>query len=377
MLRTFLLNIGVFILLIGSLLLAPPLAYSVYSFFIDIEESSDRDVGTFRLPIYSEYPWARDHFEEINTLDTNYFDYITWRRKDFAGQTINITNGVRKTTPLNISSLEKVWFFGGSTTWGTGVDDSNTFPSIFADISGAHVTNFGESGYMARQSLSLLNNNYLTKTKTVKRNVNRSVIFYDGVNEVLSGCRNETFGLSTSRQHQIRKYIEFGNRENKWGFERTFAQLRDFLTVISLKIFADREIDVDQLFVCDQFPERAKEVATNLVATWQLADQIVSAQGDKFYAFLQPVAFIGEPNVNHLSLSDAYSLELSKQYKLVYAEITTLISTKSFAFQDMSQLFDIEAPLYIDMCHVGPQGNKLIASEIHARVKGKGERERI
>ena len=66
-------------------------------------------------------------------------------------------------------------------------------------------TNFGESGYVARQSLAYLQNLYVLGFSDKK-----SIVFYDGVNDVQVRCRSEPIrSLSTER--------ELGNKDcYKW-----------------------------------------------------------------------------------------------------------------------------------------------------------------
>ena len=47
-----------------------------------------------------------------------------------------------------------------------GVNDINTYSSMFAKLTGTKVTNFGETGYIARQSLAYLNN-YIIKNRNL------------------------------------------------------------------------------------------------------------------------------------------------------------------------------------------------------------------
>jgi len=119
--------------LIGIMFFIPPVYYSVVNIF---KKSTSKQllVKKLDLNIYSNYYWAQKHFIELSELTTQYFDYITWRRTDYSGYTININNGLRDTlTPKYVNQkVGKFWFFGGSTTWGTGVSDNLTYPSIFA-----------------------------------------------------------------------------------------------------------------------------------------------------------------------------------------------------------------------------------------------------
>ena len=127
-------NIIITFSLLGMLLLTPPIAYILYSIsFSSQTENSSQDIRA-TLDLYHGIEWAPTHFNEFSMLNTTYFDYITWRRNDFKGETINIVDGLRATyEPTNLNSnTDEYLFFGGSTTWGTGVNDENTYPSIFA-----------------------------------------------------------------------------------------------------------------------------------------------------------------------------------------------------------------------------------------------------
>ena len=93
--------------------------------------------------LYSDIPWAEQHFVEFSKLSTTYYDFITWRRDDFTGDTINIKDGVRLTKGTRSQNWKDInyYFFGGSTTWGTGVDDANTYPSLFSKRTNSEVLN--------------------------------------------------------------------------------------------------------------------------------------------------------------------------------------------------------------------------------------------
>ena len=80
--------------LIGMLLLAPPIIFLGYQ----IVSSKVETMGEIQsdLDIYSNFDWAEQHFKELSELTISYYDYITWRRDDYSGQTVNITNGIKR-----------------------------------------------------------------------------------------------------------------------------------------------------------------------------------------------------------------------------------------------------------------------------------------
>lgn len=346
--------------LLGVLLLSPPIVYGTYLFFK--ADSEVREELRGQLPNYEGIEWADTHFKEFSELTTTYFDYITWRRDDYSGKTINIVDGLRATIkPQSVNDeLGEVWFFGGSSTWGSGANDAQTFPSIFARETNARVINFGESGYIARQSYALLANQYITGSASLNQ---RTVVFYDGVNDVSTPCRIERRGLGTALQNEIQiKLKRVG--QDKWTFLRTFAQLRDLLAAISEKVSGRSTDSVGRFYDCDTNPKKAEMVAASLVSIWEQAQKLTSANGDRFLAILQPVAFVGSPNVEHIDLDDEISVALSRQYSAVYPLIKAESEMRDINFLDLTDAYDSREFLYIDFCHVSPQGHEILVPRI-------------
>ena len=271
-------NLALTFSFLGMLLLTPPIVVSLFSLFEKAESLPDL---RSELSLYKNFPWAEQHFIEFVNLTTSYHDFITWRRDDFSGVTINIQNGVRNTigSTLQHSDNEKYYFFGGSTTWGMGVDDGNTYPSLFAQTTHKKVINFGETAYIARQSLAYLNNKIIREPMF---DLSRAhVLFYDGVNDVLHRCRAENEGLGTVREKQIRDQLSSLTRSPpKYSFAATFNQLQEFLVAVArkLKVF-DRQNAIDNGYDCASNPEKTEKIARTLVDTWQAASNLVERHG--------------------------------------------------------------------------------------------------
>ena len=346
-------------------LLTPPFVYHTYKIIKGNSELMSGD-NRSELEIYNQYSWADTHFWETSQLSTTYYDYITWRRNDYIGKTINIENGIRHTVKVlqTNNSKKDFWFFGGSTTWGTGVSDAYTYPSLFAQSTSNQVTNFGETGYIAPQSLAFLMSHLLKNEKKNLSNVH--VVFYDGVNDVLSRCRAEIKGLGTDRENQFQTILKNKNIETKFGFDRTFGQLKDFLNTIAKKLTTNTSSNPSELsmFKCSTDSNRALEIAQTLVNTWQLASDIVESRGGKFTAILQPVSFYGKADVNYLNLNSSYYDVLSMQFEAVYPLIIELAQSKNVKFLDLTSVYDDCSNCYIDFCHVGPQAHKILTKKL-------------
>lgn len=360
-------NLGIMFALSGLMLLTPPIlensAKLVEHLFF---KHPDKREG---LAIYDKYEWSDRYFREHRELGSNYYDYITWRRNDYSGETINVVDGIRHTSAAAANqdgSTEigsEYWFFGGSTTWGSGVNDENTFPSIFAKKNGVPAVNFGESAYIARQSLALLQNRYITRPRS-RASTSRVIVFYDGVNEVLLRCRNETKGLGTGREAQIRQILLGG----KWSFYRTFSQLIDYLGKQTDRIINITAEPGSSFYDCASDPLRANFVAETLVNTWHQARITAQANGDEFIAVLQPVAFIGSADIPYLNLTGAKNQELARQYEAVYPLIDAAAKALNMPFINLADVYDGCNDCYIDFCHVGPQAHQLLVARMTKEI---------
>lgn len=363
LIKVILINILITFSLLGMLLIAPPVIYSVYSIISVNSSFSSPTDERYEIALYKNVPWAESHFIELSQIQTTYYDFITWRRDDYRGETINIIDGVRATigSQAQINDTTQYFFLGGSTTWGTGVNDANTYPSLFAQQTNTRAQNFGESGYIARQSLAYLNNLIIQESKNDWSESH--VVFYDGVNDVHNRCRAEISGLGTSREREIQNALQVAPY-NKYSFTKSFEQLIEFLSAVKRKLANSNKLIAETYYNCHLDPERAQEVARTLVETWQAASDLVIQQGGDFTAILQPVAYLGNPNIDYLELTTNNDLVLAKQYEAVYPLIKQLAKTRNINFLDLTSTYDNCDNCYIDFCHVGPEGHQLLVSDL-------------
>ena len=54
------------------------------------------------------------------------------------------------------------------------------------------------------------------------------------------------------------------------------------------------------------------------------------------------------------------SIELKRQFAAVYPLIKQLMANRPY-FADFTEVMDVEAPVYVDFCHVSPEGNERAA----------------
>lgn len=191
------------------------------------------------------------------------------------------------------------------------------------------------------------------------------VVFYDGVNDVLDRCRSEINDLGTGRETSIREKLSSKKVNSAYSFSKLFEQLKDFLQAAIQKINKkNTQETVEQFYNCSSNPDRAEEIARSLVETWQTASDLVTKRGGNFTAILQPVAFIGDPDINYLDLTSGNFLALGMQYKAVYPLIRQFAKAKNIDFVDLSLVYDKCANCYIDFCHVSPQAHKILVEKL-------------
>ena len=135
------------------------------------------------------------HFHKAN--ESKWYPYLYWRREGYKSDYINIDkNGVRKTCGNECTDSKKfrIFIFGGSTVWGTGVGDCETIPTYVSKMLSekgicAEVLNFGETGYVSfQETISFLLN-------LRKGNIPDIAIFYNGVNDVYSAFQQCQAGI--------------------------------------------------------------------------------------------------------------------------------------------------------------------------------------
>ena len=326
------------------------LATSVHNVLTSEQIISPQDLMKASLPNYISVDWALTHFRELESLDTRYVSYIGWRRKTFEGRTITIAGsyGQRRTVGPTDATKPSVYFFGGSTMWGTGADDGHTIPSEFAQLSGFRVENFGETAYTAHQSLMLL---IQVLQDGHRPNV---VVFYDGVNEVIHKCRTELTPWSHAREYQISLALE----ERGYGLQYMVRPFVAFARYISDALFT-REYRARSWYNCDSDPTKADRIADNLKQDWAIARRLVESYNGKFIGVLQPVVFFSDTKLDHLKLDNTQR----KQFEVVYPLIKAKMTDQSGLY-DFTDVLDRPEYIYIDFSHVSPNGNRYVAERI-------------
>ncbi len=316
------------------------------------------------LPNYNGLDWADIHFKEFNSIPTEYRSYIGWRRLPYQGKTVTINHqGIRETpqSPLAKDDALLVSFLGGSTMWGTGAPDHQTIPAYFSmNAKGKYRTqNLAETGYNAFQGFLFL------KLQIINGLRPDLVIAYDGVNEQPT-LYPENRLFSHHRENQIRDRMKGADQGQVPSLQEFFIKP---LQVVTTKI-------AERLRLLSEAPpqsittERINQTARILLESWLATKQLAEQNGADFLAILQPNAHLGHPRLDHLELQqdnkkyDFYPVVMQLLKEPRYQELNDKVV-------DVTNVFDVDEMVYVDFCHVSPNGNRLVAERIYQLVISK------
>lgn len=310
------------------------------------------------LPNYEkDYEHAKAVFADYTSIQHRYEPFVGWKTLPYNGKTTRISQeGLRMhDAGTNASdSGQVVRFFGGSTMWGEGSDDQHTIPALFNALNpGYKVYNHGQLAYNTRQELDDLISVY---SKDERADV---VIFYDGVNDAAFLCPKVIQELPAHRLVPMYREKLYTGR---------FAIVKELLYKVFIEdiLATIRKITYNPSpdnspYDCVSNPGKAEAIAEMMMKNWEMAHEIVTRRNGRFLAVLQPAAFIGNPRTDHLVLDP----ELGKNFEAIYRRLQKKIAERKHPWiVDLTSAFDGNEYIFIDFCHVSPNGNKIIAGEI-------------
>lgn len=329
--------------------------------YVSTQGASDSRVNN---EVYNNCSWANEYFKEFgHSFRKQDIPYIGWSRIECSGKYVNIDeNGLRHTWNGKNSSNDtvKIYFFGGSTTWGTGARDNYTIPSLvskylFENNINAEVTNYGETGFQNTQETIFL-------MLELRKDTPDIVIFYDGVNDAYSAYQNKKAGVP---QHGAvlackNKYINYV--VTMYTGHSYFWQC---FTYFKNKLIGPRDKSVH---TSDNAIENKEELAEDVIDAYshniKMIHGLEKEYGFKSYFFWQPCIYTKK----HLSETEESlieeQLETSQLYNLEvnYSHVKL---NEDASFIDISKVFDSHnETVFIDWCHLGENGNEIIANRI-------------
>lgn len=304
--------------------------------------------------------------------------YVYWRRPVYEAPDIQVDErGVRRTIqPFDATAKTKIWMFGGSTMWGTGVLDRHTLPSLLAarlqreGVRDFHVTNFGETAYVATQSL-------LTLLLQLRQgNVPSVVIFYEGVNEVASSYIQHEAGM-TQHEGEIGFYENAPKRVEELSFWKLVLMKSAVMKGLHNLVHRGKtELANDSPVHRAPVPSDdvlAEQTVSNYYGVLALVQALADQYGFEAYFFYQPSEFSKKP-LAPIESKDLAGLDQTmwKTFQPLFDKVNERIAAKPPSrvnFQDLqTALNGHTGPLFTDIFHLTEKGNALIADRLVERI---------
>lgn len=312
------------------------------------------------LPSYTDHEEAKQVWRDLKEIKRTYVPFVEWRATEYAGKTATIdAQGIRQHGGKGAGI--QIGMFGGSALWGMGVTDSQTIPAAVERLApGYTAINYAEIAWNPRQSLNLvINLIHADKLPPI-------VVFYDGFNDVVAMCdpQRSTSYDGTIEEHDMREEL----------FRKSRGELFDVMVrpvyEALVKLIGAHTGNLP--FTCSTDPVRAQKVADGVILAWQIAHDLVTARGGKFYAFLQPVAFVAHPKVDFLpanvDVKTRHFAAYKKEFEAVYPLIQKAMADLPWA-HDLTGAFDNDQPIFVDTVHANGPGNEIIARKMLAVVE--------
>jgi lysophospholipase L1-like esterase len=332
-------------------------------------------------PAYAPYSWAPEFWKEEQSRRKlqhgEYIPFRIWGLPEWHSQHINNDRtefGIfrRTVNPSGFSSScsggarRRVWMFGGSTLYGSGVPDSATIPSFVSqELSSQHpgcfeVLNFGVEGYVSDQELLLL-------AEQLKAGRHPDIaVFYDGMNDSYVGA----FAPGIPGAHwdfaAIKARMQ-GTILGKLEFLRNSYALRLLRAAVVSRSRSSGDLTA-----------KSAAIVANYQANLRIARVLGDSYGFRVLSFWQPLLACG-----HKPL-DTYEqllvgLDANAPEGSAFPAIARVCleaerrAEGDGAFIYLGDLFDsVREPLYIDRwMHLDPRGNKLVGRAIAAAIEKK------
>ncbi len=323
-------------------------------------------------PAYRGFPETAGYWIEHERAWKQHFEpYYHWRRNELVGKYINTSaTGVRRTTGMGAAQADKKLFmFGGSTMWGTGVPDDQTIPSFVQSLlrSRYEVINYGETAYVAAQEL-----NYLLHQLALG-NIPDAVVFYDGVNDGFAGAYSPAIPRDPH-------YLRFSEGQERRLASELFARSGYWRVVESMRFRLDRffnrsggppgaNYDSWDAKIGPKIGENSQAVVQMYEAHIAQVKALAEAYGFKAYFFWQPHLLTltrNNPNAYEARAIEQESPVLTESQRQIYLVAKQRLSGRQDEeIHFFGNLFDdTDEAIYIDWIHLGPRGNQLVAKEI-------------
>jgi lysophospholipase L1-like esterase len=282
---------------------------------------------------------ARDGVEANMAV---YEPWVGFAFRDISSKYVNVTGHVRKSIPDLSDSLAKqpfrLFFLGGSTTYGFHVTDAETIPSAFVRAyrqkypggRPIQVINLAMPGYYSYQELILLADKLFHDDRP------DMVIMLDGLND----CNQP--GTSYNREPLYTPGI--GELANPAAEDNQARVMNSF------KMPAGMSEDSACKMICQRYIANIRH-ARMLTATYSIP----------LYCFWQPVPFYNYPNRRNDPIAQQADAE---QFGKIYPLVKSAAGEIPYLFFLGDMLQNEKGLPFIDQTHYSPRFNQAIAEKM-------------
>ena len=261
----------------------------------------------------------------------------------------------KRVTKPNILSWDKtIHVFGGSTTFGSGVVDEETIPSLLQKRlvnNNIRVINYGYPSLVAFQQNLIL--------KKEEGNISKDdiVIYYDGGNDFWLGVMLSNASGTFSGFNVINEQVLIVAKIKRWL--NLHSELYQVLSDIKNGVKKQTKC---ALITEDLARRNIQSSAVYYASMISQAKEFVEAKGAKFYHFYQPTLYdVSNPTTYEKFLfKQDYCWETAGRLRLSY---TNAFLKKSPISHDLSTIFS-NKDLFYDFIHVSALGNRIAAKHI-------------
>ena len=358
-------------LILGIVLILSIFLCLISSFYLNLDHNKKADGKVGGYPD-KDKKWAKAYFTDPDPIESEWRSYNYWRCQPLKGKYTNIDqNGLRHTTATKISDNSgdhgtlKIFMFGGSALWGLGARDDYTIPSYVAKICldrglSVQVTNFGQLGYVNTQGiielfLQLRNNN-----------IPDIVVFYDGVNDCYTMLQGSQPGLPKNEYNRV---DEFNLLSRPFDIPRELLIRSDIFKVarmFSKNLFKVNKRLPGKVYNHREIGQEAVDIYLNNI---RIANSMLKSISNKNILSL----FYWQPTIyykKYLTPYEAQEYCSSEANGDIFTSADERIKGKQSLYKDCN-LYNIDnifmehkEPIFIDMCHLNEDGNKIVANRI-------------
>jgi len=343
------------------------------------------------LPAHDGDAWAEEFYSNYSTVPSDYAPFVGFAVPDIHHDYVNITHGMRSSyqpVAAQAGGLPVVYFFGGSTMFGTSQRDLYTIPSYIARLAEAdgvpvEVRNYGHSAYQSRQEVILLQQLLAAGHRP------DAVVFYDGINDVWQQARAISTEPSHVQASKLQTLVENNRASTRAGLSGVSANAKKVAEVLKrrsatwrlARMLKQRFLDpprwtstgarVGSQLPLDDLAERAENAASIYAGSVDIAEHLAAAYGFDVAFFWQPNIFTktivaGEESLDNPNQCFDCRWDL-EDHRSLYLQATELIGPPVIDISDA--LEDIAEPVMTDQTHTNELGAEAVAARIYSHIK--------